>query len=40
MFIGNDGWYEGYAPALPSHTNSLESVHAKIKADCKKNDSV
>ena len=24
-------WYEGFAPGLPSTSNSLESIHEKIK---------
>ncbi|CAF1146241.1 unnamed protein product, partial [Brachionus calyciflorus] len=28
---GNNGWYEGFAPGLPSTSNSLESTHAQIK---------
>lgn len=32
---GNSGWFEGYASGMPSHSNGLESIHEKIKSDCK-----
>ncbi|RNA08561.1 hypothetical protein BpHYR1_051469, partial [Brachionus plicatilis] len=31
----NIGWFEGYAPGLPSTSNSLKSTHDKIKETMK-----
>lgn len=31
----NNGWFEGCAPGLPSHSNALESIHYRVKEDLK-----
>jgi len=31
----NNGWFEGYAPGLPSQSNSIEATHRVMKKDLK-----
>jgi hypothetical protein len=32
--VQHPGWYEGYAPGVPSTNNALESTNGSIKKDC------